>query len=63
MIFDELLQRFDLENVAEIMRHTNRYVECFMQHLCDQMVVLICKMFFTDLGINDILINESKNFH
>ncbi len=33
------MQRFDLEIVAEIMRH-----------LYNQMVVLICEIFFTDLA-------------
>ena len=44
------MQRFDLESIADIMQYANWRVVYFMQHLCDQMVVLICKMFSTDLG-------------
>ncbi len=34
------MQRFDLESVAETTHHH-----------CDQMVVLICEIFFMDLGL------------
>ncbi len=53
------MQPFDLEIVAKIMRHTNWHVEYFMQQFCEQMVVFICAIFFTDLGF----IQYSKLLH